>query len=143
LQKKILITATDIFAISSQKQFENSLKSIYQHENNLYREFCDLMKVESQNKNTQQIPFYPFSFSERALFFPRRQGCNSNGTALHTSAMERRKRILQFWLEDYGFGFTSYLEEGSSLIYMAGKAVALPHEILAMKLKKLTVPVQM
>jgi hypothetical protein len=27
------------------------------------------MKVESQNKNTQQIPFYPFSFSKAMLWF--------------------------------------------------------------------------
>jgi hypothetical protein len=60
-----LITATDIFAISSQKQFENSLKVFrYQHENNLvYREFCGpnesgVVKI----KNTPTDSVLPIQF---------------------------------------------------------------------------------
>jgi hypothetical protein len=72
LQKKILITATDIFAISSQKQFEKTALKVfrYQHENNLVQRV--LRPNESgvaKNKNTQQIPFYPFSFSRAMLWF--------------------------------------------------------------------------
>jgi hypothetical protein len=59
LQKKILITATDIFAISSQKQFEKQPKSIsISTRKQLCREFCDLMKVESQKiKHSNRFRF--------------------------------------------------------------------------------------
>jgi hypothetical protein len=70
--KKILITATDIFAISSQKQFEKTALKVfrYQHENNLvYREFCDLMKVESQNKTLNRFRFTHSVFQEPCCGF--------------------------------------------------------------------------
>jgi hypothetical protein len=48
LQKKILITATDIFALS--KQFEKTALKVFRisPRKQLVQSFCDLMKVESQ-----------------------------------------------------------------------------------------------
>jgi phenylacetate-coenzyme A ligase PaaK-like adenylate-forming protein len=61
-----LITANDIFTISSQKQFEKIALKVfrYQYENNLvYQEFCNFLKTEPQKvKSLQQIPFLPIQF---------------------------------------------------------------------------------
>ncbi|RTZ09395.1 acyl transferase [Flavobacterium sp. GSP6] len=64
--KKILITSSDIFAISSQKQFEKIALKVFrfQYENNLvYQEFCDFLKTDPHKvKSLQQIPFLPIQF---------------------------------------------------------------------------------
>ena len=61
-----MITNTDIFSITNQKQFEKiALQTFrFQYENNLvYQEFCNLMNVEKGNiKTIQQIPFLPIQF---------------------------------------------------------------------------------
>lgn len=61
-----MITSSDIFAISSQKQFEKIALKVFrfQYENNLvYREFCDFLKTDPQKvKSIQQIPFLPIQF---------------------------------------------------------------------------------
>ena len=66
LQKKVLITANDIFTISSQKQFEKIALKVFrfQYENNkVYHDFCDFLKVNPQQvKSLQQIPFLPIQF---------------------------------------------------------------------------------
>jgi phenylacetate-coenzyme A ligase PaaK-like adenylate-forming protein len=144
-----LITATDIFAISSQKQFEKIALKVfrYQHENNLvYRKFCDLMKVEPQKvKTLQQIPFLPIQFFKSHAVVsntnPVQNTFTSSGTTgtitskhlvTDTSIYEEsyRKGFSQFYgnIEDYVVLalLPSYLErEGSSLIYMVEDLIQL------------------
>jgi phenylacetate-coenzyme A ligase PaaK-like adenylate-forming protein len=61
-----LITASDIFAISSQKHFEKIALKVFrfQYENNLvYQEFCDFLKTDPHKvKSLRQIPFLPIQF---------------------------------------------------------------------------------
>jgi phenylacetate-coenzyme A ligase PaaK-like adenylate-forming protein len=144
-----LITTTDIFAISSQKQFEKIALKVfrYQHENNLvYRKFCDLMKVEPQKvKTLQQIPFLPIQFFKSHAVVsntnPVQNTFTSSGTTgtitskhlvTDTSIYEEsyRKGFSQFYgnIEDYVVLalLPSYLErEGSSLIYMVEDLIQL------------------
>lgn len=61
-----MITSSDIFAISSQKQFEKIALKVFrfQYENNkVYQEFCNFLKTDSHKvKSLQQIPFLPIQF---------------------------------------------------------------------------------
>jgi phenylacetate-coenzyme A ligase PaaK-like adenylate-forming protein len=61
-----LISNTDIFTISSQKQFEKIALKVFrfQYENNfVYQQFCNLMKTDvSKVKSLEQIPFLPIQF---------------------------------------------------------------------------------
>ena len=149
LQKKFLITATDIFAISSQKQFEKIALKIfrYQHENNLvYREFCDLMKVEPQKvKTLQQIPFLPIQFFKSHAVVSNTNPVQNTFTSSGTTGMVTSKHLVtdtSIYEESYRKGFSqfygniedyvvlallpSYLErDGSSLIYMVEDLIQL------------------
>jgi phenylacetate-coenzyme A ligase PaaK-like adenylate-forming protein len=64
--RKVLIENTNIFTISSQKQFEKIALKVFrfQYENNLvYQEFCNLMKTDvSKVKTLEKIPFLPIQF---------------------------------------------------------------------------------
>ena len=55
-----------IFNISSDKDFENLALDTFQyqyHQVNVYREFCDLLKVNPFNvKKVTDIPFLPIQF---------------------------------------------------------------------------------
>ena len=149
MQKKILITATDIFAISSQKQFEKTALKVfrYQHENNLvYREFCDLMKVESQKiKTLQQIPFLPIQFFKSHTVVSNTNPVENTFTSSGTTGLTTSKHLVtdtSIYTKSYQKGFSqfygnvadyvvlallpSYLErEGSSLIYMVEDLIQL------------------
>jgi phenylacetate-coenzyme A ligase PaaK-like adenylate-forming protein len=149
LQKKILITATDIFAISSQKQFEKTALKVfrYQYENNLvYREFCDLMKVESQKiKKLQQIPFLPIQFFKSHTVVSNTNPVENIFTSSGTTGLTTSKHLVtdtSIYTRSYQKGFSqfygniedyvvlallpSYLErEGSSLIYMVEDLIQL------------------
>jgi phenylacetate-coenzyme A ligase PaaK-like adenylate-forming protein len=149
LQKKFLITATDIFAISSQKQFEKIALKVfrYQHENNLvYREFCDLMKVEPQKvKTLQQIPFLPIQFFKSHTVVSNTNPVQNTFTSSGTTGMVTSKHMVtdtSIYEESYRKGFSqfygniedyvvlallpSYLErDGSSLIYMVEDLIQL------------------
>lgn len=61
-----MISNSDIFSISSAKQFEKVALKVfrYQYENNLvYHQFCNLMKFSvGRVKKLEQIPFLPISF---------------------------------------------------------------------------------
>jgi phenylacetate-coenzyme A ligase PaaK-like adenylate-forming protein len=144
-----LITATDIFAISSQKQFEKIALKVfrYQHENNLvYREFCDLMKVEPQKiKTLQQIPFLPIQFFKSHAVVSNTNPIQNTFTSSGTTGMSTSKHLVtdtSIYEESYRKGFSqfygniedyvvlallpSYLErEGSSLIYMVEDLIQL------------------
>ncbi|WP_091090782.1 LuxE/PaaK family acyltransferase [Flavobacterium gillisiae] len=144
-----MITATDIFAISSQKQFEKIALKIfrYQHENNLvYREFCDLMKVEPQKvKTLQQIPFLPIQFFKSHAVVSNTNPVQNTFTSSGTTGMVTSKHLVtdtSIYEESYRKGFSqfygniedyvvlallpSYLErDGSSLIYMVEDLIQL------------------
>jgi phenylacetate-coenzyme A ligase PaaK-like adenylate-forming protein len=144
-----LITATDIFAISSQKQFEKITLKIFrhQHENNLvYRSFCDLMKVEPQKvKTLQQIPFLPIQFFKSHSVVSNTTPVQNTFTSSGTTGLTTSKHLVtdtSIYEESYQKGFSqfygnienyvvlallpSYLErEGSSLIYMVEDLIQL------------------
>jgi hypothetical protein len=65
LQKKFLITSSDIFAISSQKQFEKIALKVFrfQYENNLVYQNFVILKTDPQSKIiTTDSVFCPYSF---------------------------------------------------------------------------------
>lgn len=137
-----MISTTDIFSISSPKQFEKIALKVfrYQNENNLvYNEFCTLMNVKVQEvKSLQQIPFLPIQFFKSHTVVsnknPFQKTFSSSGTTgsiishhyvTDNSIYEEsyQKGFAQFYgnIEDYAILalLPSYLErEGSSLIYM-------------------------
>jgi len=149
LQKKSLITPTDIFTISSQKQFEKiALKTFrFQYENNLvYKEFCDLLKTDvSKVKSLQQIPFLPIQFFKSHAVVSNQQEVQATFTSSGTTGMITSKHLVtdvSIYEESYRKGFSdfygniedyvvlallpSYLErEGSSLIYMVEDLIQL------------------
>ena len=137
-----MISTTDIFSISSPKQFEKIALKVfrYQNENNLvYNEFCTLINVKAQEvKSLQQIPFLPIQFFKSHTVVsnknPFQETFTSSGTTgiitsrhyvTDISLYEEsyQKGFAQFYgnIEDYAILalLPSYLErEGSSLIYM-------------------------
>ncbi|KAF2517455.1 acyl transferase [Flavobacterium zhairuonense] len=137
-----MITASDIFTISNQKQFEKIALKVFrfQHENNkVYRDFCDFLNVNPQQvKTLKQIPFLPIQFfkSHEVVSnsdFPQVTFTSSGTTGMVTSRHlvtdvslyeeSYRKGFSQFYgnIEDYVVLalLPSYLErDGSSLIYM-------------------------
>lgn len=141
-QKNSLISQSDIFSISSQKQFEKMALKVfrYQYENNaVYRAFCDHLKTESQKvKSLQQIPFLPIQFFKSHEVLTGNEDVVQTFTSSGTTGMITSKHLitdLSWYEESYRQGFSlaygniedyailallpSYLErEGSSLIYM-------------------------
>lgn len=149
-----MVPIQDIFTIASQKQFEKIALKLFrfQHENNLvYREFCDLLKVDKGSvKSIKQIPFLPIQFfkSHNVLSTtnPVQETFTSSGTTglltskhlvTDVSIYEEsyRKAFSSFYgnIEDYAVLalLPSYLErEGSSLLYMVDDLMELsnnPH----------------
>ncbi len=144
-----MITISDIFTISSQKQFEKTALKVFrfQYDNNqVYREFCQLLKTDKQDvKTLYQIPFLPIQFfkSHRVVsnYNPIQETFTSSGTTgmitskhlvTDVSIYEEsyRKGFSQFYgnIEDYTILalLPSYLErEGSSLIYMVKDLIEL------------------
>lgn len=137
-----MISNHDIFAISNAKQFEKIALKVFrfQHENNLvYREFCDLMKIDVQKiKTLRQIPFLPISFFKSHAVVSNKNPIQTTFTSSGTTGMITSKHLvtdINIYKESYRNGFAqfygniedyvvlallpSYLErEGSSLVYM-------------------------
>lgn len=137
-----MISTTDIFNVSNQKQFEKIALKVFrfQYENNLvYNEFCNLMNVKVHEvKSLQQIPFLPIQFFKSHSVVsnknPFQETFTSSGTSgiitsrhhvTDTSIYEEsyQRGFAQFYgnIQDYAILalLPSYLErEGSSLIYM-------------------------
>ena len=144
-----MITPTDIFTISSQKQFEKIALKVFrfQHENNpVYHDFCNHLKVDKQKvKSLQQIPFLPIQFfkSHNVLSSTNaiQETFSSSGTTGMTTSKHHvtditlyeesyRKGFADFYgnIEDYVILalLPSYLErDGSSLIYMVDDLIKL------------------
>jgi len=137
-----LITADDIFNISSQKQFEKIALKVFRHqyENNaVYREFCDFLGTDLQRvKSLGQIPFLPIQFFKSRDVITGKADAGEIFTSSGTTGAITSKHLVtdiswyersfrqafsQFYgnIEDYVVLalLPSYLDrEGSSLIYM-------------------------
>lgn len=137
-----MITSSDIFTISSQKQFEKIALKVFrfQYENNLvYREFCDLLKTNPQKvKSLYQIPFLPIQFFKSHNVVSNNEPIQATFTSSGTTGTITSRHLVtdvSIYEESYRKGFSqfygniedyvvlallpSYLErEGSSLIYM-------------------------
>ncbi|MBB1192949.1 acyl transferase [Flavobacterium sp. SOK18b] len=144
-----MITTTDIFTISSQKQFEKiALKFFrYQYENNkVYQEFCNFLKTDPHKvKSIQQIPFLPIQFFKSHEVISNYDDIQETFTSSGTTGMITSKHLVTdvtLYKESYQRGFSefygniedyvvlallpSYLErEGSSLIYMVKDLIEL------------------
>jgi phenylacetate-coenzyme A ligase PaaK-like adenylate-forming protein len=142
-----LITTSDIFSISSGKQFEKIALKVfrYQYDNNdVYREFCQHLKVEKQNvKSLLQIPFLPIQFFKSHVVVTGDHPIQTIFTSSGTTGMTTSNHFVsdlslyessylqafsQFYgnIEDYVVLalLPSYLErEGSSLIYMVNDLI--------------------
>jgi phenylacetate-coenzyme A ligase PaaK-like adenylate-forming protein len=144
-----LITTTDIFTISSQKQFEKIALKVFrfQYENNVvYRTFCDHLKTDPQKvKSLTQIPILPIQFFKSHPVVSNSDSAQVTFTSSGTTGMITSKHIVTdvtLYEESYRKGFSqfygniedyavlallpSYLErEGSSLIYMVEDLIKL------------------
>jgi phenylacetate-coenzyme A ligase PaaK-like adenylate-forming protein len=144
-----LITTTDIFTISNQKQFEKIALKVFrfQYENNLvYRTFCDHLKTDPQKvKSLEQIPFLPIQFFKSHAVVSNSDPAQVTFTSSGTTGMITSKHIVtdvSLYEESYRKGFSqfygniedyavlallpSYLErDGSSLIYMVEDLIKL------------------
>lgn len=144
-----MIPISDIFSISSQKQFEKMALKVFrfQYENNLvYQQFCDLLKVEKGAvKNISQIPFLPISFFKSHDVVANQNEVKITFTSSGTTGMITSKHQVtdvSFYEESYRKAFSqfygniedfvvlallpSYLERnGSSLIYMVEDLIQL------------------
>lgn len=144
-----MISATDIFTVSSQKQFEKIALKVFrfQYENNVvYKEFCDFLKTNPQKVKTLiQIPFLPIQFFKSHTVVSNTNKIEETFTSSGTTGMTSskhfvtdvaiyeesyRKGMAQFYgnIEDYVVLalLPSYLERsGSSLIYMVEDLIKL------------------
>ena len=133
---------SDIFSISSQKQFEKIALKIFrfQYENNsIYRTFCAYLKTDvSKIKSVQQIPFLPIQFFKSHAVVSTTDSVQETFISSGTTGMLTSKHLVtdvSLYEKSYNKGFSefygnienytllallpSYLErEGSSLIYM-------------------------
>ena len=144
-----MLTTSDIFSISSQKQFEKIALKVfrYQFENNLvYREFCEFLKIDPQKiKTLQAIPFLPIQFFKSHEVVSNKNAIEETFTSSGTTGLITSKHLVtdvSLYEESYRQGFSqfygniedyvvlallpSYLErEGSSLIYMVKDLIVL------------------
>lgn len=147
-----MITATDIFTISSHKQFEKIALKVFrfQYENNLvYNEFCQFLKTDPHKvKSLQQIPFLPIQFFKSHAVVSNSNPIQETFTSSGTTGMITSKHLVtdvSLYEESYRRGFAefygniedyvvlallpSYLErEGSSLIYMVKDLIELSNQ---------------
>ena len=131
-----------IFNISSDKSFENIALETFQyqyHQVNVYREFCDLLKVNPSNvKKVTDIPFLPIQFFKSHQILTKKSTYKTIFTSSGTTGNITSKHYVSD-LDIYYKSFTkafelffgtpkninilallpNYLErKGSSLIYM-------------------------
>ncbi|OWP84798.1 acyl transferase [Flavobacterium davisii] len=144
-----MYTPSDIFEISSKKEFEKLTLKIFrfQYNNNLvYQRFCSLLKKNETNvKRIQDIPFLPVQFFKSHTILSSTEKIQMTFTSSGTTGMMTSKHSvtdLAFYEESYKQAFKqfygnvenyivlallpSYLErEGSSLIYMVNDLIQL------------------
>jgi len=144
-----LVTPSDIFAISNQKQFEKIALKVFrfQYDNNIvYKEFCELLNVEKHQVRTlKEIPFLPIQFFKSRDVVSSTNEIQEIFTSSGTTGMitsrhlvtdstlyeeSYRKAFAEFYgnIEDFAILalLPSYLErQGSSLIYMVEDLIRL------------------
>lgn len=142
-----MILTSDIFSITSSKQFEKIALKIfrYQYDHNLvYNEFCQHLNVEKQQvKSLLQIPFLPIQFFKSHQVVSGENPIQTTFTSSGTTGMTTSKHFvsdLSLYENSYRQAFSefygniedyvvlallpSYLErEGSSLIYMVNDLI--------------------
>ncbi|MCW2119187.1 acyl transferase [Flavobacterium sp. 7A] len=147
-----MISTTDIFTISSQKQFEKvALKTFrFQYENNLvYQEFCKYLKTDVQKvKSLEQIPFLPIQFFKSHTILSNTDPIETTFTSSGTTGTITSKHLVtdvSIYEESYQKAFSefygniedyvvlallpSYLErDGSSLIHMVEDLIQLTNQ---------------
>ncbi len=147
-KKDSLIPHSDIFSISSSKQFEKIALKVFrfQYDNNVvYREFCQHLNVEKQSvKALRQIPFLPIQFFKSHTVVSAKGTVQQTFTSSGTTGISASKHLVTdvtLYEESYRKGFSefygniedyvilallpSYLErDGSSLIYMVTDLIA-------------------
>jgi hypothetical protein len=138
----LLITASDIFTISSKKEFDKLALKVYRHQydnNTVYRDFCTYLDKDKHNvKSVAEIPFLPIQFFKSHDVVSSTEPVQITFTSSGTTGMATSRHMVtdldyyeqsfqlafsQFYgnIEDYAVLalLPSYLErEGSSLIYM-------------------------
>ena len=148
-----MVTPSDIFSISSQKQFEKIALKVFrlQYDNNaVYRTFCEHLKVDKQDiKLVSQIPFLPIQFFKSHDIVTGNHTIQATFTSSGTTGSATSRHLVtdlslyessycqafsQFYgnIEDYVILalLPSYLErEGSSLIYMVNDLIAKTNNI--------------
>ena len=148
-----MVTPSDIFSISSQKQFDKiALKTFrFQYDNNtVYRTYCEHLKVDKQDiKLVSQIPFLPIQFFKSHDIVTGNHSIQATFTSSGTTGSATSRHLVtdlslyessycqafsQFYgnIEDYVILalLPSYLErEGSSLIYMVNDLIAKTNNI--------------
>ena len=144
-----MITPTDIFTISSQKQFEKIALKVFRHQyenNKVYNNFCKLLNTEAGRvKSIQQIPFLPIQFFKSHEVVSNNDPVQATFSSSGTTGMITSKHLVtnvSIYEESYRKGFAdfygniedyvvlallpSYLErDGSSLIYMVEDLIKL------------------
>jgi phenylacetate-coenzyme A ligase PaaK-like adenylate-forming protein len=142
LKTYALVTAQDIFTISSKKEFEKIALKVFRHQydnNMVYRNFCNFLNVDKQAvKSLSSIPFLPIQFFKTHDVVSAPDAVQVTFTSSGTTGMTTSRHLVtdvnwyeqsfrlafaQFYgnIEDYAVLalLPSYLErEGSSLIYM-------------------------
>ena len=93
-----MVSNSDLFSISNQKQFEKiALKTFrYQYENNLvYQEFCDLLHTNVQKvKTLQQIPFLPIQFFKSHTVVSNNEAPQAIFTSSGTTSMTTSQHLV-------------------------------------------------
>lgn len=137
-----MVTISDIFTISSKKEFEKITLKVFRHQydnNTVYRDFCGFLNKDKQNvKSIKEIPFLPIQFFKSHDVLSSTEPIQETFTSSGTTGMVTSRHLItdlnyyeqsfrlafsQFYgnIEDYAVLalLPSYLErEGSSLIYM-------------------------
>lgn len=144
-----MFSTSDIFQISSKKEFEKITLKVFrfQYDNNpVYKDFCDLLKKDKTNvKRIEDIPFLPIQFFKSHEVLSSTETIQTTFTSSGTTGMSTSKHHvtnLEFYEESYRLAFRqfygniedyvvlallpSYLErEGSSLIHMVDDLIQL------------------
>ena len=144
-----MLSTSDIFEISSKKEFEKLTLKVFrfQYDNNpVYQQFCNYLKKDKTNvKSLPEIPFLPIQFFKSHDILSSSATVQTTFTSSGTTGMSTSKHKvidLSFYEESYRLGFRqfygniedytvlallpSYLErDGSSLIYMVDDLIRL------------------
>lgn len=142
-----MVTATDIFTISSKKEFEKITLKVFRHQydnNSVYQSFCNLLKKDKQNvKTIKDIPFLPIQFFKTHDVVSNTDVVQETFTSSGTTGLTTSRHLVtdvSYYEQSFRSGFSqfygniedyavlallpSYLErEGSSLIYMVNDLI--------------------